>query len=174
MKRNEKSLKLRETSLKAYEALTPRQREFFDLYIQTRTLTSVYTKLNWNSGDCLRVYQSVGVQEALKEHNENLKTSSQYNEAIIIDKLWYEYSDPDTPKNVKVQILVQLGKHIGMWANTTGASKETGTKSVTYNIVNYSGIKEEIDKNKEEVEKIKDQEFDIPDGITITDYSGNA
>jgi hypothetical protein len=141
MKQNEKTLKLKNPSSKAYEALTPKQKEFFDLYTQTRTIASVVSKTGWNSGDTLKVYQSVGVQAALAEHNENLKTTSQYNEGIIIDKLWFEYADPDTPKNIKVQILVQLGKHIGMWANSTGTSKEVGTKSVTYNIVNYSGIK---------------------------------
>jgi hypothetical protein len=174
MKKNEKSLKLKEPEYKAYEALTPKQKEFFDLYVETRTIASVVRKLGWNTGDTLKVYQSVGVQAALAEHNENLKTTSHYNEAVIIDKLWFEYADPETPKNVKVQILVQLGKHIGMWANTTGATKEAGAKSVTYNIVNYAGIKQEIEKNIEEIEKVKDHEFDLPDGITITDYSGNA
>jgi hypothetical protein len=174
MKKNEKTLKLKEPSYEAYEVLTDKQRQFFEEYTRTRTISSVASKFGWTAGDTLKVYQSVGVQAALAEHNENLKTTSQYNEGVIIDKLWLEYADPETPKNIKVQILVHLGKHIGMWANTTGTSKEAGVKSVTYNIVNYSGIKDEIEKNKEEVEKIKDYEFDLPDGITITDYSGNA
>lgn len=159
--------------MSAYENLTPKQKEFFDLYVETRTIHSLVKTFNVQEREARRVYGSKGFQEALAEHNDALKDVTMYNEAVIIDKLWHEYNDPETPKNVKVNVLVMLGKHIGMWANVT--KKEETKNTYTYNIVNYAQVKDEIEQNREEVERVKDEpEFDGIEGIEIIDYSGNA
>jgi hypothetical protein len=159
--------------MSAYEKLTPKQKEFFDLYVNTRTIYSLAKTFNVLEREARRVYGSKGFQEALAEHNDQLKDVTMYNEAVIIDKLWNEYGDSETPKNVKVNILVMLGKHIGMWANTT--KKEETKNSYTYNVINYANVKDEIEKNKEEVDKAKDEpDFDGIDGVEIIDYSGHA
>lgn len=155
----------------AYNNLTPKQKEFFDIYVQTRAINPIQKQLGWSWKDLSLVYSSVGVQKALKEYNENIQETSAYNAAVIVDKLWLEYNDQETPKNVKINILVMLGKHIGMWANTVSQKDKKTVGNTTYNIVNYGAVKEEIDKNKTEVEKVKDQELDIPEGVTLADYT---
>jgi len=160
-------LKRKPLSTEYYEKLGPRQKEFFDLYVKHRTLSAVQKKLDWTTRDTYKIFNSVTVQKALDEYNENIKTTSYYNEAVIIDELWKEYFIAKTSKD-RTNILVLLGKAIGMWSNLTQTNKD-GSK-VTYNIVNYNNIKEEIDKNKEEVEKEKDKEINIPDGFEITNY----
>lgn len=155
----------------AYDKLGPRQKKFFDVYVQTRTINSIAVEFNVKWYEANEVYCSPNFQKALKEYNANLEKYSVYNQAVIIDKLWLEYNDSATPKNVKVNILVMLGKHIGMWANQTKNQLET-KGSVTYNIVNYSNVMEEIDKNKEAVDKEREavEQNDLPSGIEITSY----
>lgn len=151
------------------QALTTKQQAFFDVYIKHRSIAKVIKELDITSNAAYSIYRSRNVQAALKEFNQDLQDKVVYDTATIIDKLWEEYADEETPKNVKVQILVWLGKHIGMWAN----SLSTGDKdksTVTYNIVNYN-IEKEIEKNMGEVEKIIDTtELDLSTGIVITDY----
>lgn len=158
-----------------YDKLTPKQKEFFDLYIRYRSINPIVTQTGYFEKEVRRLYSSKGVQEALLEHNENLKETTYYNEAVIIDKLWCEYMDEKTPKNVKINVLVLLGKHIGMWANASRQKENKTNRSINYNVINYNNMKEEIEANKEAVEKAeKDMDLDIPKGITITEYSGNA
>lgn len=153
-----------------YDKLTPRQRKHFDHYVEHRSLNAMVTAFHSDIRAVKGVYNSKAFQLALKEHNEALKDKVMYTEAKVIDELWKRYNDFDSPPNVRVQILVLLGKHIGMWANTSQTAKEMN-KSVTYNIVNYAEVKGEIDKNKEAVEEAKDKpELDIPDGVQITEY----
>lgn len=156
-----------------YDKLTDRQKRVFDLYTKYRTLTKVSNELNMSSGDLSRVYKSDAFQLALKEFNSLLSDKINYDAAVIVDKLWEQYCDDSTPPAVRVQILVHLGKHIGMWANSTG--NKDSTPSVQYNIVNYNTIESEINANRLEVEKelVKVdtiEDADIPDGIQILSY----
>lgn len=152
-------------SLKSYEKLTPKQKKFFDLYIEARSLVSITKLPDWDTRDVYNVYNSRGIKNALKEHNETLKSTALYDETVIIDKLWKEYSDPDTPKNVKVNILIMLGKHIGMWATTT---RNQGTGDVTYNVINYSAVEKPGVSPKEITEEVK---TNLPKNIEIVEYN---
>jgi hypothetical protein len=60
-----------------------------------------------------------------------------------------------------------LGKHIGMWATQ---AKDNSKPNIQYNIINY-----EIEKNKDEVEKVINApvvEDDTPQGFEVINYSG--
>lgn len=155
-----------------YDKLSERQKKIFDCYVKYRTLTRVSSELDINTGDLSRVYKSDAFQLALKEFNSLLADKISYNTATIIDKLWEEYSKDDTPSAVKVNILVHLGKHIGMWSNSTG---KDSTPSVQYNIVNYHTIESEINSNKLAVEKelikIDTIQDDTPDGVQVLTYA---
>ena len=153
-----------------YDKLTPRQRKHFDHYVENRSLSSMVTAFHSDIRAVKGVYNSKAFQLALKEHNELLKDKVMYTEAVVIDELWKRYNDGDSPPNVKVQVLVLLGKHIGMWANTSKTADKIN-QSHTYNIVNYNEVKKEIEDNKEEVEKAKDDpDLDVPEGVQIVEY----
>jgi len=155
-----------------YEKLTDIQKEFFDSYVKHRTLNGVMHELNWKTRKVHDVYNAVGVQNALKEYNKNLEEYALYNTAVIVQELWEQYKDTSTPKNVKIQILSLLGKHIGMWNNAV-QDKQGKQNTTNYTIINYADVQKEIKKNEKEIHEIS-QDFDVPEGIQLTDYSGNA
>lgn len=153
-----------------YEKLSEKQKLVFNSYVRHRAINTVARELSLDPREVAGIYRSQGVQLALKEYNEALTSKVSYDQATIIDKLWEEYSDPDTPKAVKVNILTLLGKAIGMWNNSTGQSSPS---TVQYNVVNYNTVAEEVNKNKKEVEKelVKiEEESDLPDNIHILEY----
>ena len=170
-----KKLKTQKVSQVEYNKLTEKQKKFFDEYVKHRAMEPTRKALDWWARECYDVYNSVGVQNALKEYNKNLEEYSLYNTAMIVNELWEQYRDSDTPKNVKIQILSLLGKHIGMWNNVVNERTKKGEQNtVNYTIINYADVKKEIEENKEEVEKVSKEDFNVPDGLTITDYSGEA
>ena len=152
-----------------YEKLTDRQKKVFNSYIKTRTLHQTAIDLDMNEGDLSRVYQSDNFQLALSEYNNSIADKVGYNAAVIIDKLWGLYNDEDVPNKEKINILVLLGKHIGMWAN---AVREKDAKaSIQYNIVNYNGVREEIQVHAQEIKQVENE---TPAGFKILEFNNES
>ena len=149
-------------------ALTERQRTIFDSYVQTRSLDKTAKELDLNVGDVWRVHRSPAFQNALKEYNKELLNIVDYNAAVIIDELWKLYGQGDTGAKEKVNILTLLGKHIGMWANKVPTTDD-GKPTIQYNIVNYHGIVNEIERNEKEVRPLIENS-DTPTGFEVLTY----
>lgn len=153
----------------SYANLSQQQKSIFDSYIENRSISGVARELGLNKGIVHRQFNSAVFQLALTDFNKQLADKVTYNAATIIDKLWFEYSDPDTPKAVKVQILIHLGKYIGMW-NTNNNDK--GPATVQYNIVNYNNLTNEIDKNKDAIDvELSKEPDDTPEGVELLTFS---
>jgi hypothetical protein len=149
-------------------ALTERQKTIFDSYVQTRSLDKTAKELELNVGDVWRVHRSPAFQNALKEYNKELLDVVDYNAAVIIDELWKLYGQEATGAKEKVNILTLLGKHIGMWA-TKAPTADDGKPSIQYNIVNYHGIVNEIERNEKEVRPLIESN-DAPQGFEVLSY----
>lgn len=107
------------------------------------------------------------IKAAIKAWRDNRARQFYISESKILDKLWQEanYYDQGATHAGRIQALVWLGKHLGMFTDKT---KEQSTgKGNTYNIIQYNSdssttptpksieapekIVETIEKNKEEV-----------------------
>ena len=139
------------TEAAAYSKLTEKQRKVFDIYIICRSVNAVADELEWTWRDTSNVIKSVRFQAAVKEHNESIKDQMLYNEAVIIDRMWALYYDEATPPNVKAQLLQSLGKHVGMFGINAKAEAAALVKPpTTFNIINYAGANEPLEKVVEE------------------------
>jgi phosphoenolpyruvate carboxylase len=156
-----------------YSKLMASSKKVFDSYVETRSLEKTIRDLKVDRRNTFKQFKNKNFQATLNAYNKELASKVVYDKAVIIDELWKKYGSEGISVKDATSILVLLGKEIGMW--NTDYKHQAKTGNVTYNIVNYSSIKDEIEKNKEAVEKEKErqeqEEFDIPDGIQITDYS---
>jgi hypothetical protein len=147
--------------------LKPKSKEVFDKYIELRSLWKVSQVLGIHPSEVYGFYNTIIFQTALKEYNEALLDKVSYNSAVIIDELWKLYNDDSTGNKSKIDILAMLGKHIGMWATQT---KDNSKPNIQYNIINY-----EIDKHKDEVEKVINTlqpiADDTPLGFEVISYN---
>lgn len=154
-----------------YSKLMASSKKVFDSYIETRSLEKTIRDLKVDRRNTFKQFKNKNFQATLSAYNKELASKVVYDKAVIIDELWKKYGSEGISVKDATSILVLLGKEIGMW--NTDYKHQAKTGNVTYNIVNYSGIKDEIEKNKEAVEeeKKRQEELNIPDGIQITDYS---
>lgn len=152
----------------AFDKLTEKQRKAFDIYVIDRSVNAVADKLEWSWRDTSNVIKSVGVQKAIKEHNEQIKDQMLYNEAVVIDRMWALYAEEETPANVKAQLLQNLGKHIGMFGvNAKAEAAALARPPATFNIINYAGAHEQIEKT---VEKAVEDADTAVKGFEIQSY----
>ena len=133
----------------SYEKLTKRQKEFFDLYVENRSVWKTAKELGISEGNANQIFKSNRVSEALEEYNNELKNKTLYNEAVIIDELWKLYNDENASVRDKRDTLVWLGKHIGMWS--TQATQEKAAPSIQYNVVNYNQIAQTVQEHEDEI-----------------------
>lgn len=87
------------------------------------------------------------------------------NEGTIIQKLYEEAVNGNTAAS-RVNALVWIGKHIGMWQDKV--EKEAAP---VYNIINYGDAKVDLPKVIE-AEKITDEQKQValPEGVSLTTY----
>lgn len=153
--------------------LTDLQERFVDYFVGESLFNPIeaYNRAGYSKSGkpyiaAMRVLGSKAVIRAI--HNRLSESSFWINEDAIVKQLWHEAL---TAKNdgARINALVWLGKHIGMWQD----KKEDGTGNVTYNIVNYGVDKDEVVKTIEatpEVEKQKDK-VQLPEGVAVLSYS---
>jgi phage terminase small subunit len=114
------------------------------------------------------------VQKAIRERLEQRKNTYWLDENLILERLWEEANRVGNGSShaARIQALVYLGKHIGMWQERVNQHAD---QSVTYNIINYSEdpkkekIVKAIEQHKKEVEEVKDTAIDL--GVEIKNYN---
>jgi hypothetical protein len=148
--------------------LTENQKEVLESYVKHRSIERVARELDKNPGEVLNTYRSKSFQLALKEYNDSILDTIDYNPAVIIDQLWQTYGQEGISHKDKINILTLLGKHIGMWSPKVPTEGD-GKPSIQYNIVNYHGISAEIEKNEKEVKPLIESSS-VPEGFEVTIY----
>jgi len=89
------------------------------------------------------------------------------NEGVVIDRLFKEGMTANSA-SARVNALVWVGKHLGMWQEKTQEDSQ-----ITYNIVNYGTSEEDMVKSieaKPEVETNLEKAV-LPEGIALVSYS---
>ncbi len=158
--------------------LTPKQRRFVELYTGPNRGNALQSakEAGYGAGMASELMDNEKIVEAVTEQNELQRKTMFYNEQDILEKLWEEATKEGkgSNQNGRIQALVHLGKHIGMWDDKSKAlalAKEE-KQGITYNIINFSESKKEeleekvmgaIEENIEEVEQA------LP-GIVIENY----
>ena len=122
-----------------------------------------------------KLLQKPNIQKAITKRLAKRKEAFWIKEDIILKKLWEEATNTDRGSShaARINALVWLGKHLGMWQERIPVSEES---QITYNVINYSDngqlkekIVDKIEENKEEVEQQKDES--LPEGIVLLDYN---
>ena len=109
--------------------------------------------------------KSEAVQKAI--HLRMVKSSLWLSEAAIIDRLFKEGMTANSA-SARVNALVWVGKHLGMWQE-----KEQEESQTVYNIVNYGTSEAEMAKvieAKPEVESSIEQAV-LPEGVAVLKYN---
>lgn len=145
-------------------------------------------------GDCLfdpvKAYYAAGYAESFKPYAESMRILSSkvvihhlhkrmaemdtkfwLNEDAVIRRLWKEATDESrgTSQAARINALVWIGKHIGMWQEKVASQEE---KQPIIQITNY-GLDEQKVKtelNRPEVVEQRDK-VSLPEGVLVTDYS---
>lgn len=89
------------------------------------------------------------------------------NEGAVIDRLWKEGMEARTA-SARVNALVWVGKHLGMWKEKTQEDSQ-----ITYNVVNYNTPKDDMVKTIEaqpEVEDSRDKAV-LPEGVALVSFA---
>jgi len=166
--------------------LTPKQRMFVELYTGPIRGNAIKCakEAGYGAGMSSELMRNEKILSAIEEQNELKRRQMFYDEQDILEKLWEEAQKEGrgSSQNGRIQALVYLGKHIGMWDDKSKALAEAkenqGKGGVTYNIINFSDseqqslknkVVEAIDHNLEAVEKELKHPKKAP-GIIIENY----
>lgn len=125
-----------------------------------------------------KLLQNPRVQKAIDKRLEKRKTAFWLKENTVLEKLWEEATRTagNASHAARINALVWLGKHIGMWREKV---EETEEAKITYNVINYSDggelkgkVNKLVEENKEEVEENKNKE--LPEGVVLLNYKNEA
>lgn len=169
------------------DELTPKQRRFVEHYTGPDRGNAIQSakKAGYGAGMASELMRNEKVLAAIEEENEKQRRTLFFQEQDILERLWIEATreGKGSNHNGRIQALVYLGKHIGMWEDKSKAlieAEKKGGGNITYNVINFSEARKQelenkvihaIEDNKEEVEKSKDN---ILDGIIITEYENKG
>lgn len=113
------------------------------------------------------------IVKAIQDRLDERKKTFWITETDILERLWEEARNigEGASHAARINALVWMGKHIGMWKN----KEEKEDTQVTYNIIQYNTpqieqITKAIEDNREEVESAKDS-VSLDEDIIIADYS---
>ena len=163
-------------------ALSPKQKLFVEYYCSSANFNAVEAArqagyINPDRG-ASRILKVRSVAKAIESRLDTRAQAAWYSEDDVLKKLWEEAKTTEGRGNTqasRVNALVWLGKHIGMWKEKI-IEKDNGPKKIEYNIINYATpktlsekIKDAIDVEKELVEEHKNDE--LPEGVVLLDYS---
>lgn len=168
---------------KQYRKLTPLEELFVDAYCGESNYNALdaYAKAGYAHNShhaknvaALEILRRPAVANAIRERISACKSSVWLTEDVIVNRLWEEATRTGTGSShaSRIQALVMLGKHIGMWQDKV--LKDAEEKTVTYNVVNYvsdSPLKEKVVKEIEN-QHVSDKDVEKAEslGIQITQY----
>jgi len=159
--------------------LSYKQQLFVEYYCSTASFNAVEAAkqagyVNPDRG-ATHILKAKGVSKAIESRLNTRKQVAWYSEDEVLKRLWDEANTTEGRGNTqasRVNALVWLGKHIGMWREKV-QEKDKGPNKIEYNIVNYAApsikqIEDAIDVEKSVVEEHKDDE--LPEGVVLLDY----
>ncbi|MCK5709070.1 MAG: hypothetical protein KAI07_00910 [Deltaproteobacteria bacterium] len=114
------------------------------------------------------------IATAIKQRTEINLYRVTYSTQDIVDALWLEArrEGRGTSQNGRIQALVWLGKHVGMF--TPEKEEKEDDSGVTYNIINYkthvdTRLEKRVEKEVRKIERVP-KNPDIP-GVVVTNYN---
>lgn len=120
--------------------------------------------------DAMSILHSQAVTREINRRMADKDTAYWITDNVIIKQLWKEATDygDKSSQSARINALVWIGKHIGMWAEKQA---ETDNKPII-NITNYGVPEAEFKKAVKETDAEKEVEnVKLPEGIQLLDYS---
>lgn len=162
---------------KPVRKLTEKQEKFIEYFLGECHLDPIkaydaagYAHTYNKYSEAMKILNSDSVVREINQRMADKDTAYWINDNIIVKKLWEEatdYSERST-QAARINALVWIGKHIGMWQEKKEEEKDTRP---VIQITNY-GVPEE--KFKEEASKPEvEREIEnvrLPEGVQILDY----
>lgn len=164
---------------KKVKALTELQTKFVDAFLSDECMLDpirAYDKAGYacsynKYSESMKILNSDAVVREINRRMGELDTAYWINEDIVIKKLWEEATDrgEKSSQAARINALVWIGKHIGMWQEKKEDQKETAP---TIQIVQYGINQKEAEKelNRPEVVSEKDK-VALPEGVVVTNYN---
>jgi len=152
--------------------LTPLQERFVEYFCGEAEFDAVVSMKRAGyktSSRPISAAQNILKSDAVKRaiHNRMHESTFWLNEGVVIDRLFKEGMTANSA-SARVNALVWVGKHLGMWQEKTQEDSQ-----ITYNIVNYGTSEEDMVKSieaKPEVETNLEKAV-LPEGIALVSYS---
>ena len=130
-----------------------------------------YSQNTYNMySEAMNVLHSNAVSREINRRMAEKDTAYWISDNIIIKQLWKEATDygDKSSQAARINALVWIGKHIGMWAEK---QQEVDTKPVIH-ITNYGVPEAEFKKAVKDTDAEKEVEnVQLPEGIQVLDYS---
>lgn len=125
-----------------------------------------YATGKMNYSGAMNVLKSEAVIRAV--HNRMNTSTFWINEGVIINRL-FEEGITASNASARINALVWVGKHIGMWKDKAGEA-EGGN---TYNIINYATPEPVMQKTIEEVPQIEEKrdKVALPEGVQVLKFN---
>ena len=152
--------------------LTEMQEKFVELFIgecQFDPIASYkgagYKKAYNAYSAAMRVLNSEAVKLAI--HTRLQDSTIWIQEEAVINRLWNEGLNASNA-SARINALVWVGKHIGMWREKVQEEQQT-----VYQVVNYGVPVEQMMKTIEEVPQIEEKKDDVvlPEGVTVLKFN---
>lgn len=162
---------------KPIKPLTELQEKFVDAFLGDCHLDPIkaydaagYAHSMQKYTEAMKILNSKAVSREINKRMADKDTSFWINENLIIKKLWAEATDygQKSSQAARINALVWIGKHIGMWQEKQEAEKDTRP---VINITQYGVDQKKAEKelSRPEVVKKKD-DVTLPEGVIITSY----
>lgn len=159
-------------------ALTTKQAAFVDAFLSEECMldpikaydAAGYAHSYNKYSEAMKVLNSTTVVREINRRMAQLDTAFWINENIIIKKLWEEATNKDigSSQAARINALVWIGKHIGMWQEKKVEEKDTRP---VINITNYGIDEKAAQKELTKPEVVKEaNKVSLPEGVVITQY----
>jgi len=126
-------------------------------------LSQGYPKSNYRKyAGAMKIMSRPQVRRAI--HTRMNESTFWISEGAIIDRLWKEGTEAKTA-SARVNALVWVGKHLGMWQE-----KESEESKTIYNIINYATAEDTMVKTIEQEDVSPDKLAPLPEGVAVLSF----
>jgi len=148
------------------KTLTPKEKAFVEIFTSGEKVTAkaAAQEVGYRGhGAGSELMKKPHIKAAIEEAYGKKVNTFRVTQEQILERLWHEANE-GKQGSARINALVWLGKHYGMWKTET--DKESS--GVTYNIVNYSSapVQEKVIE-----EKVIEVEDSTPSNVKIARYN---
>ena len=121
--------------------------------------------------DSMKILHSDAVTREINQRMVNKDTAYWISDNVIIKQLWKEATDygDRSSQAARINALVWIGKHIGMWKEKVQADEE---QKPTIQIINYGLPVDKVQEELNRPEVVKEsQKISLPEGVIIASYA---